>query len=209
MGHGGRRIRSSRSSSASYWVWSQPGLPKNLRRVGRGRLEVFWKAFNIRPSKSGTWFRSLGLWKLSKKCSDRRLSVVEMTFCSTAPLWSLSLWLDFSQSQVFFFTWKAGLMPWSHLTVAPKRVNGSYPEFLLTLAVQYSLFSLPHSSLNSKQPQCKMFAIRTYNNGWRDGPVVKSTGCSSRGPEFSSQQPHDGSQPFVMGSDTLFWCVWR
>jgi hypothetical protein len=45
--------------------------------------------------------------------------------------------------------------------------------------------------------------------GWRDGSVVKSTDCSSRGPELNSQQPHGGSQPSVMGSDTLFWCVWR
>jgi hypothetical protein len=30
--------------------------------------------------------------------------------------------------------------------------------------------------------------------------VVKSTDCSSRGPEFNSQQPHSGSQPSVMGS---------
>jgi hypothetical protein len=29
--------------------------------------------------------------------------------------------------------------------------------------------------------------------------VVKSTDCSSRGPEFKSQQPHGGSQPPVMG----------
>jgi hypothetical protein len=36
--------------------------------------------------------------------------------------------------------------------------------------------------------------------------VVKSTNCSSRGPEFNSQQPHSGSQPSVMGSDALF-CV--
>jgi hypothetical protein len=43
--------------------------------------------------------------------------------------------------------------------------------------------------------------------GWRDGSVVKSTGCSSRGPEFNSQQPHGGSLPFIMGSDALFWCV--
>jgi hypothetical protein len=35
--------------------------------------------------------------------------------------------------------------------------------------------------------------------GWRDGLVVKSTDCSSRGPEFDSQQPHGGSQPSVMG----------
>jgi hypothetical protein len=43
--------------------------------------------------------------------------------------------------------------------------------------------------------------------GWRDGSVVKITDCSSEGPEFKSQQPHGGSQPSVMRSDTLFWCV--
>jgi len=42
---------------------------------------------------------------------------------------------------------------------------------------------------------------------WRDGSAVKSTDCSSRGPEFNSQQPHGGSQPSVMGSDALFSCV--
>jgi hypothetical protein len=26
------------------------------------------------------------------------------------------------------------------------------------------------------------------------------------GPEFNSQQSHGGSQPSVMGSETLFWC---
>jgi hypothetical protein len=31
--------------------------------------------------------------------------------------------------------------------------------------------------------------------------VVKSTDCSSEGPEFKSQQPHGGSQPSVMRSD--------
>jgi hypothetical protein len=43
--------------------------------------------------------------------------------------------------------------------------------------------------------------------GWRDDPAVKSTDYSSRGPEFNSQQPHGGSQPSVMRSDALFWCV--
>jgi hypothetical protein len=33
------------------------------------------------------------------------------------------------------------------------------------------------------------------------------TGCSFRGPEFISQQPHGGSQPSVMGSDAIFWDV--
>jgi hypothetical protein len=35
--------------------------------------------------------------------------------------------------------------------------------------------------------------------------MVKSTICSSRGPEFNSQQPLGGSQLSVMGSDALFW----
>jgi hypothetical protein len=42
---------------------------------------------------------------------------------------------------------------------------------------------------------------------WRDGSVVKSTDCSSRGLEFNSQQLHGGSQSSVMGSDALFCCV--
>ena len=48
---------------------------------------------------------------------------------------------------------------------------------------------------------------RSCLKGWRDGSAVKSTDCSSRGPEFNSQQPHVGSQPSVMGSDATFWCV--
>jgi hypothetical protein len=34
--------------------------------------------------------------------------------------------------------------------------------------------------------------------------VVQSTGCSSSGPEFNSQQPHGGSQPSTTGSDALW-----
>jgi hypothetical protein len=49
--------------------------------------------------------------------------------------------------------------------------------------------------------------ISTLKLGWRDGSVVKSTDCSSEGPEFKSQQPHGGSQPSVMRSDALFWGV--
>jgi len=26
------------------------------------------------------------------------------------------------------------------------------------------------------------------------------------GPELNSQQPHGGSQPYVMGSNAFFWC---
>jgi hypothetical protein len=38
---------------------------------------------------------------------------------------------------------------------------------------------------------------------------VRAPDCSSEGPEFKPQQPHGGSQPSVMRSDSLFWCVWR
>jgi hypothetical protein len=38
----------------------------------------------------------------------------------------------------------------------------------------------------------------------QDSSIVKSTDCSSRGPEFNSQQPHSASQTSVMGSDVLF-----
>ena len=41
--------------------------------------------------------------------------------------------------------------------------------------------------------------IRTDQLGsWGDGSVVNGTDCFSRGPEFSSQQPHGGSQPSVI-----------
>jgi hypothetical protein len=51
--------------------------------------------------------------------------------------------------------------------------------------------------------------IRVNIGGWRDGLVVKSTDCSSKGPEFNSQQPYGGSQPSVMGSEALFCCIGR
>ena len=38
------------------------------------------------------------------------------------------------------------------------------------------------------------------------GEMDQRLRCSSRGPEFNSQQPHGGSQPSVMRSDALF-CV--
>jgi hypothetical protein len=52
-----------------------------------------------------------------------------------------------------------------------------------------------------------VFNYRKYFLGWRDDSEVKSTDCSSRGPEFNSQQSHGGSQPSILGSNALFWCV--
>jgi hypothetical protein len=48
---------------------------------------------------------------------------------------------------------------------------------------------------------------KPWECGWRDVSVVKSTDCSSKHPEFKSQQPHGGSQSSVTRSDSLFWSV--
>ncbi|EDL40873.1 mCG1043924, partial [Mus musculus] len=47
--------------------------------------------------------------------------------------------------------------------------------------------------------------FKAEKGDWKDGSEVKSTGCSSRGPEFNSQQPHGGSQPSIIRSGVLFW----
>ena len=43
--------------------------------------------------------------------------------------------------------------------------------------------------------------------GWRDGLVVKGADRSFEGHEFKCEQPHNGSQPSIMRSDALLWCV--
>jgi hypothetical protein len=55
---------------------------------------------------------------------------------------------------------------------------------------------------------------KDFNNSLKeiqgDGEMaqwVRVPNCSSKGPEFKSQQPHGGSQPSVTRSDALFWCV--
>jgi hypothetical protein len=60
---------------------------------------------------------------------------------------------------------------------------------------------------NSRKSKAE--GLKVTSQTWRDGSAVKSIGCSSRGPEFNSQQSHGGSQPSVMRSDALFWhaCV--
>jgi hypothetical protein len=48
--------------------------------------------------------------------------------------------------------------------------------------------------------------IKSQKKNWgRGGEGLRSTGCSFRGPEFNSQQPHGGSQSSVMCSDAPFW----
>ncbi|CAO2598196.1 hypothetical protein LEMLEM_LOCUS9306, partial [Lemmus lemmus] len=49
------------------------------------------------------------------------------------------------------------------------------------------------------------FIFKITDSQAGDGSAVKSIACSSKGPEFNSQQPHGGSQPSVMRSGALFW----
>jgi hypothetical protein len=63
---------------------------------------------------------------------------------------------------------------------------------------------LEHAENASNSVTGPKLVCKEERQGWRDGSVVKSTGYSSRGPEFNPQQPHGGSQPSVMESDALF-----
>jgi hypothetical protein len=64
-----------------------------------------------------------------------------------------------------------------------------------------------HELLASLDYKTTFCLKKIKNKGWRDGSVVKSTDCSSRGCKFNSQQPPGGSQPFLMGFDALFSCI--
>jgi hypothetical protein len=67
---------------------------------------------------------------------------------------------------------------------------------------------LKRSGLKVSLPSSN-YLIKKNSSGWQDGSAGKSTDCSSESPKFKSQQPHGGSQPPVMRSDALFWCVRR
>lgn len=58
----------------------------------------------------------------------------------------------------------------------------------------------------SFQKQCNLWAGEVAKR-------LRGACCSCRGPEFSSQHPHAGSQPPVTpvpgGSDVLFWSMWH
>ena len=62
-----------------------------------------------------------------------------------------------------------------------------------------------NSDLEMQLPQRKQINLsKTYVYELVRCLAVKSADCFSKGPEFTSQQPHGGSQPSVMSSDALF-----
>jgi hypothetical protein len=52
--------------------------------------------------------------------------------------------------------------------------------------------------------KCHLATFQKLSWGWKMAQQLEVLGCSSRGPEFNSQQPYDGSQPSAMGPVTLF-----
>jgi hypothetical protein len=63
------------------------------------------------------------------------------------------------------------------------------------------------TNLTSSDLQMESHKDTRHRAGEMAQRVRVLTASTSRGPEFNSQQPHGGSQPPVMRSDALFWCV--
>jgi hypothetical protein len=83
-------------------------------------------------------------------------------------------------------------------------------QFLPKDASEPVFYQDPHQHFMSAIDSSMNMApsIRIYTQSWRDdGSAVMNTDCSSKGPEFKSQQPHDGSQSSVMISDAPIWGV--
>jgi hypothetical protein len=72
------------------------------------------------------------------------------------------------------------------------------------------LGAVPYRQLTRIPPPRLGLVSLLHNNsspgleGWLTG-YIKSTGCSSRGLEFNSQQPYGGSEPSIRRSGALFW----
>jgi hypothetical protein len=81
------------------------------------------------------------------------------------------------------------------------------PDFILGGGGRvFSGFSIFHLKVKTKA-RTRKHSLLKDSGFWRNGSAVKRTDCSTRGPEFNSQQPRGSSQPSVMRSDALFWCV--
>ena len=111
--------------------------------------------------------------------------------------------------------WCIGYAVQSVLSAAGPQCSRSSVQQVRSAADPRCIGSAVQPVLRAAGPQCKCSRSAVHRKhklknknkkqwGWKDGSMVKSTACSSRGPEFNSQQPHGSSQPSVMGSDALF-----
>ena len=92
------------------------------------------------------------------------------------------------------------LLLYNYIFAIVMNYNIKYLCFLMVLGQYVTVIWSPKGAVTTK-------VKKPCSRGWRDVLEVKNTDCSSRGPEFGSQQPHGGSQPSVMRSGALFWCA--
>jgi hypothetical protein len=52
--------------------------------------------------------------------------------------------------------------------------------------------------------RCHLVALRAWDRAGEMAQWVRAPDCSYEGQKFKSQQPHGGSQPSVMRSDSFF-----
>ena len=110
--------------------------------------------------------------------------------------------------------WELNSGPWekqSVLLTAEPSLQLKAPSLIFRESPQTPpLFQLGYVAKQAQRSVCSSkFLEEIACAGWWDGSADKSTNCSSKGPEFKSQQPHGGSQPSVTRSDSIFWSVWR
>jgi hypothetical protein len=67
-------------------------------------------------------------------------------------------------------------------------------RFFTSTASDCNFPGVPPSFTSQAVDYISLLVYKSVPGGWRDGSVVKSTDCSSRGPEFNYQQSHGGSK---------------
>jgi hypothetical protein len=65
----------------------------------------------------------------------------------------------------------------------------------------------PISLSNRSHNSCLQVTVKVSQWAGEMAQWVRAPDCSTEGLKFKSQQPHGGSQPSVMRSDALFWCI--
>ena len=104
--------------------------------------------------------------------------------------------------------WKPNSGPlWDSKYSQPEYIVNVCNCFILKLLCWciFGLFSFSWALLgiSFSRKGCSLKQLSSkVEEGWWDGSMIKSTGCSSREPGFNSQHLHDGSQPPVI---TISW----
>jgi hypothetical protein len=82
-----------------------------------------------------------------------------------------------------------------------------HPEDMMSFPIQMAptVKSLRVQRTSNENSTNKLMSKNVFRGAGEMAQRLRA--LSSEGPEFKSQQPHGGSQPSVMRSDALFWCI--